>query len=243
MVICGYHAVEESLRSGTRGTLLISRDDPRVESLHKLAQKQRIATRKVSVKELNRICGNDRHQGVALLPDTSRSREKQNLREALHTISGSNPLVLLLDELNDPHNLGAILRSADQFAVDLVVTTIRRSVSETPAVIRTSAGASRYVPVIAVPNLVQAIDLCKSREYWIYGADVGGLSLDKQNFQGPVALVMGGEQSGLRRRVRESCDFLIRIPTGGHVDSFNVSVAAGILLYEVRRQQGFPGFS
>jgi len=90
---------------------------------------------------------------------------------------------------------------------------------------------------------VQAIDLCKSRDYWIYGADVGGVNLDKQDFQGPVALVMGGEHRGLRRLVRERCDFLIRIPSGGHVDSFNVSVAAGILLYEVRRQQGFPGFS
>jgi 23S rRNA (guanosine2251-2'-O)-methyltransferase len=161
----------------------------------------------------------------------------------LKTIGGSNPLILLLDELNDPHNLGAVLRSADQFAVDLVVTTVRRSVSETPVVIRTSAGASRYVSLIAVPNLVQAIDLCKSRDYWIYGADVNGLSLEKQNFQGPVALVMGGEHRGLRRLVRERCDLLGRIPAGGHVDSFNVSVAAGILLYEVRRQQDFPGFS
>ena len=243
MVICGYHAVEESLRSGTRGTLLISRSNPRVESLQVLAQAKRIAVRKVNAKELDRICGHDRHQGVVLLPEPSRSPDKRNLREVLKTISGSNPLILLLDELNDPHNLGAILRSADQFAVDLIVTTVRRSVSETPAVIRTSSGASRYVPIIAVPNLVRAIDLCKSRDYWIYGADVGGVSLAEQNFQGPVALVMGGEHRGLRRLVRERCDFHIRIPAGGHVDSFNVSVAAGILLYEVRRQQGFPGFS
>ncbi len=243
MVICGYHAVEESLRSGTRGTLLTSRSDPRVESLYVLAQAKRIVTRKVTVKELNRICGHDRHQGVVLLPEPFRSPGKRDLREALKGISGSNPLILLLDELNDPHNFGAILRSADQFSVDLVVTTVRRSVSETPAVIRTSAGASRYVPVLAVPNLVQAIDLCKSWDYWIYGADVGGLSLNKQKFQGPVALVIGGEQRGLRRLVRERCDFLIRIPAAGHVDSFNVSVAAGILLYEVRRQQGFPEFT
>lgn len=243
MVICGYHAVEESLRSGTRGVLLISRSDPRAEPLQVLAQAKRIASKKVTVKELDRICGHDRHQGVVLLPEPSRSPVKRDLREALKTIGGSNPLILLLDELNDPHNLGAILRSADQFAVDLVVTTVRRSVSETPAVIRASAGASRYVPIIAVANLVQAIDLCKSRDYWIYGADAGGLSLDKQTFQGPVALVMGGEHRGLRRLVRERCDLLVRIPAGGHVDSFNVSVAAGILLYEVRRQQGFPGFS
>jgi 23S rRNA (guanosine2251-2'-O)-methyltransferase len=164
------------------------------------------------------------------------------LRDALHSIQSSSPLILLLDELNDPHNFGAILRSADQLAVDLVVTTLRRSVSETPAVIRASAGASRYVPVIAVANLVQALETCKSGGYWIYGADVEGEILSEQRFEGPVALVMGGEHRGLRRLVREACDFLVRIPAAGRVDSFNVSVAAGILLYEVRRQQEFPGF-
>jgi 23S rRNA (guanosine2251-2'-O)-methyltransferase len=242
MVICGFHAVEESLRSGARGSLLISRSDCRVDLIKALAKQRAIALRVVPAKELNRICGHDRHQGVVLVSETSSIPVKQSLHDALAAIEGSSPLVLLLDQITDPHNLGAILRSADQLAVDLVVTTTRRSVSETPAVIRASAGASRYTPLIAVSNLVQALQTCKRGGYWIYGADVGGESLAAQNFNGPVALVMGGEQRGLRRLVREACDFLIRIPARGRVDSFNVSVATGILLYEIRRQQGFPGF-
>jgi 23S rRNA (guanosine2251-2'-O)-methyltransferase len=242
MVVSGYHAVEECLRSGTRGSLLLSRSGSRAESLKELARRRGIATSLVPSKELNRICGHDRHQGVVLLAESSGLSGKKNLRDALSAITEANPLILLLDALSDPHNLGAILRSADQMAVDLVITTIRRSVSETPAVIRASAGASRYVPLIAVPNLVQAIESCKRRQYWIYGADVAGQSLQQQSFQSRVALVLGGEQRGLRRLVREHCDLLVRIPARGQVDSFNVSVAAGILLYEVRRQQGFPGF-
>lgn len=242
MVICGFHAVEESLRSGARGSLLISRSDSRIDSLRDLAKARAVAYRLVSVKELNRICGHDRHQGVVLLSETSGDPVKKNLQDTLAAIKGPSPLILLLDELNDPHNLGAIMRSADQLAVDLVVTTTRRSVSETPVVTRASAGASRYVPLIAVPNLVQAMETCKRNDYWIYGADMRGESVAVQKFNGPVAVVMGGEHRGLRRLVRGACDFLIRIPARGRVDSFNVSVATGILLYEVRRQQGFPGF-
>jgi 23S rRNA (guanosine2251-2'-O)-methyltransferase len=243
MVICGFHAVEESLRAGAAGSLLTSRSDPRVESLTELAGQRKISVQVVSVKELNRICGHDRHQGVVLLSGTSPLPAKKNLREAIAAIQDRSPLVLLLDELNDPHNLGAVLRSADQLAVDLVITTVRRSASETPAVIRASAGASRYVPLVTVTNLVQAMELCKRSGYWIYGADISGLPLPEQRFQGPVALVMGGEHRGLRRLVKQRCDFLVRIPSRGRVDSFNVSVAAGILLFEVRRQQGFPGFA
>jgi 23S rRNA (guanosine2251-2'-O)-methyltransferase len=191
---------------------------------------------------LNRICGHDRHQGVALVSEPSGVAVKKNLQDALEAIESTFPLILLLDQLHDPHNLGAIMRSADQLAVDLVVTTHRGSASETPAVIRASAGASRYVPLITVTNLVEAINRCKRNEYWIYGADVAGTSLAEHRFTGPTVLVLGGEQHGLRRLVKEACDFLVRIPARGQVDSFNVSVATGILLYEVRRQQGFPGF-
>jgi 23S rRNA (guanosine2251-2'-O)-methyltransferase len=240
MVICGFHAVEESLRSGLRGSLFISRSDSRVRSVQGLAKQREIEVRVVPPGELNRICGHDRHQGVVLV--SSAAPLRKNLEDSLAAIESPFPLVLLLDQLHDPHNLGAILRSADQLAVDLVVATSRRSVCETPAVIRTSAGASRYVPLITVANLVQAIRICKRREYWIYGADVEGESLDAQQFDRSVAVVMGGEHLGLRRLVKESCDFLIRIPSRGHIDSFNVSVAAGILLYEVRRHQGFPDF-
>jgi 23S rRNA (guanosine2251-2'-O)-methyltransferase len=243
VTICGYHAVEESLRAGSRGTLFVSGGPSRLQPVRDLAREQGVAVRTVSAKELNRLCGHDRHQGVALLSEVSRHPARQKLGDALKAIGPGSALVLLLDELNDPRNFGAILRSADQLGVDLVVSPIRRSVSETAGVIRASAGASRHIPLIAVANLVQAIELCKGHSFWIYGADMNGKRLQKQRFESRAALVMGGEHRGLRRLVREACDFLVRIPSRGRVDSFNVSVAAGILLYEVRRQQGFPGFN
>jgi 23S rRNA (guanosine2251-2'-O)-methyltransferase len=240
MIVCGYHAVEESLRAGSKGSLLISRSSSRSQALKVLAARHKIPVQNVTAAELTRLCGHDRHQGAALVLENRERPQRRNLGEALASLSSPASLVLLLDELNDPHNLGAILRSADQFAVDLVITATRRSVSETPAVLKTSAGASRYVELLTVPNLVQAIACCKRERFWIYGADTEGENLGTGTFQGRVALVMGGEQKGLRRLVRESCDLLVRIPARGHVNSFNVSVAAGILLYEVRRQQGFP---
>ena len=243
MVICGYHAVEESLRAGGRGALFVTGSSSRLQPVKDLARRQGVAVRTVSAKELNRLCGHDRHQGVALMSEASGHPARQKLGDALKAIGPGSALVLLLDELNDPRNFGAILRSADQLGVDLVVSPVRRSVSETAGVIRASAGASRHVPLIAVANLVQAIESCKDHSFWIYGADMNGEPLQEQRFESRTALVMGGEHRGLRRLVREACDFLVRIPSRGRVDSFNVSVAAGILLYEVRRQQGFPGFN
>jgi len=238
MLVSGYHAVEESLRSGTRGSLLVSRNNSRTRSLKHLAAELRIPVRIVAAGQLNSLCNNDRHQGVVLVVEDSRRGHSASLRDALNGLSSTNALIVLLDQLNDPHNLGAILRSADQFAVDLVVTTERRSVSESPGVVRSSSGASRYVPLFPVANLVQAIKLCKENDIWIYGADMDGVSVEQQSFQGRIALILGSEQRGMRRLVRQNCDALIRVPTMGHVDSLNVSVAAGILMYEIRRQQG-----
>jgi 23S rRNA (guanosine2251-2'-O)-methyltransferase len=157
-------------------------------------------------------------------------------------LGAPSALVLFLDEIQDPQNLGAVLRSADQLAVDFVVVPSRRSASEPGAVLRSSAGASAHVTLVEVANLVQAIRLCQQAGIWIYGADIRGRRLEQLAFAGRVGLVMGSEGSGLRRLVKDSCDELVRIPARGHVDSFNVSVAAGIMLYEIRRQQGFPEF-
>lgn len=148
--------------------------------------------------------------------------------------------MLVLDGIMDPQNLGAILRSADQFATDMVVIPSRHSAQETQTVAKVSAGASAYVPLAVVPNIPSALELLKENGFWIFGADMEGQTTDTIDFGGKVCLVLGSEGTGLRRLVRERCDFLARIPAAGHVDSFNVSVAAGILLFEARRQQGFP---
>ena len=210
--------------------------------------------RRVPRAELDALAGAAEHRGAALLPAAegaarsplSAARQTRTqaagLRERLAEISDPLALILLLDEINDPHNLGAILRSADQFGVELVVLPTRRAARETQTVVKTSAGASLYVPLCSVSNLAAGLQLAKEAGFWVYGADLGGGRLDAVSFEGRVALVLGSEGGGLRRLVRERCDALVRIPSGGHVDSLNVSVAAGILMFEIRRQQRFPGF-
>jgi 23S rRNA (guanosine2251-2'-O)-methyltransferase len=244
VLVLGFHAIEESLRRGGRGELLLCRRNARIARLEELAAGSGVPVRTLERRELDRIAGAG-HRGAVLrleeLPGAPSGPGAGTLAERLEALPGADALLLLLDGLSDPHNLGAILRSADQFAVDLLVLTSRRSVRETQTVLRTSAGASLYVPVLTVPNLVRAMELARKRGFWIYGADLGGEPLDRVRFQSRTALVLGAEGPGLRRLVRERCDELVRIPAKGHVDSFNVSVAAGILMYEIRRQQGFAG--
>lgn len=219
--------------------------------------------RRIQRSELDALAGAAGHRGAGLLPAAAGAAKPAfgaepvssvapaaappgeravGLRERLASISSPTALILLLDEINDPHNLGAILRSADQFGVELAVLPTRRAARQTQAVLKSSAGASLYVPVLSVPSLASGLERVKEAGFWVYGADLDGRRLDTLSFEGRVALVLGSEGSGLRRLVRERCDELVRIPTGGHVDSLNVSVAAGILMHEIRRQQGFPGF-
>jgi 23S rRNA (guanosine2251-2'-O)-methyltransferase len=206
--------------------------------------------RRVPRAELDALAGAEEHRGAGLLPGEGPPGPPASLRETpaaglrgrLAGIAGPTALILLLDQINDPHNLGAILRSADQFGAELVILPSRRAARETQTVVKTSAGASLYVPVASVPNLAAGLEAAKQAGFWVYGADLDGQRLEAVRFEGRVALVLGSEGSGLRRLVRERCDALVRIPSGGHVDSLNVSVAAGILMYEVRRQQRFPGF-
>jgi 23S rRNA (guanosine2251-2'-O)-methyltransferase len=148
-------------------------------------------------------------------------------------------LVLILDGITDPHNLGAILRSANLFEVDAVVLPKKRSAQINDTVRRVSAGASHHTPVFYVTNLVRIIEELKTRGFWIYCADLGGERPDTQDLSGKTALVLGSEGSGPGREVARHADAVVSIPTGGEIDSFNVSVAAGILLYEIRRQGAF----
>jgi 23S rRNA (guanosine2251-2'-O)-methyltransferase len=143
-----------------------------------------------------------------------------------------------LDSITDPHNLGAILRSADKFEADLVITTERGAAGETETVAKTSAGASVWVPLLTVTNLVRTLKDLKTAGYWVYGARMDGQAAWDTAFTPKTVLVLGSEGKGLRRLVEESCDYFVGIPAGGHVDSFNVSVAAALLLYEFRRKGG-----
>ncbi len=239
--VLGFHSIEEALKKGAgSATLLISRENPRVSRIRELAEKKGVPVSEVADAELTRLCGTDAHRGALLVMDRPSSSQRSSLRHHLADLQGERSLVLVLDGITDPQNLGAILRSADQLGVELVVIPARRSAQETQTVAKVSSGASEYVPLAVVPNIPSALELLKENGFWTYGAEAGGKSIAEVDLKGKVCLVMGSEGAGLHRLVREKCDFLVSIPTAGHVDSFNVSVAAGILMYEIRRQQEFP---
>jgi 23S rRNA (guanosine2251-2'-O)-methyltransferase len=221
------------------GVLYLSREKKKTETLRELADAAGISVILGDDEELTKRSGSADHRGALLLLEEIPLQYRDSLSFLLKNISAPEALVLLLDGITDPHNFGAILRTADQFQADFVVITERRSAHETQTVVKTSSGAASYVTIATVPNLTNAIELIKKHEFWVYGADLEGERVDTIELKGRVALVLGGEGQGLRRLVRESCDGLISIPSHGHVESFNVSVAAGILMYEIRRQQGF----
>jgi 23S rRNA (guanosine2251-2'-O)-methyltransferase len=241
--VFGYHAIEELLRRGpVEGTLLVGRQNERIERLVELARKAGVEVSEVDEPHLAGLVGSTAHKGAVLALTRGAATPKNDLEAELDRL-GDRPsaLVLVLDGLTDPQNLGAILRSADLFGVDAAVLPSRRSVQETATVARVSAGASAYVPIVVVANVPSALGLLKDRGFWVYGADMQGSPCHGVDLTGKVCLVLGGEGSGMHRLVRERCDALVAIPSVGHVDSFNVSVAAGILMYEVRRQQNPPG--
>jgi len=240
-VIIGLHAIEEFLKRGkTRGTLLVSREGARIDALGERAEACGVRVSHAAEADLAEACGSQGHKGAVLVLDMPSTALHGDFRRAVDALRGQTALCLVLDGITDPQNLGAILRSADQFRVDLVVLPSRRSAQESQTVSRVSSGASAYVPLAVVANIPSALETLKQKEFWIYGADMAGEPASGRDMTGRVCLVMGSEGTGMRRLVREKCDFLVRVPAAGHVDSFNVSVAAGILLYEARRQQGFP---
>jgi len=240
-ILTGYHAIEERLKEGTiEGTLFIARENSRITRLLGAARKTGIPIRRESAETLDDLCGHRDHRGAVLIvTGAATGRRALSLESVIASLPTDRGLVLVLCGITDPHNLGAILRSADQFRVDCVVMPERRSARDSETIARTSAGAVAYVPLIVVANLVRSLVLLKEAGFWIYGADAAGEPVDRSKLSGRTALVMGSEGSGLPRLAAEQCDALVRIPADGHVDSFNVSVAAGILLYEARRQQGF----
>jgi 23S rRNA (guanosine2251-2'-O)-methyltransferase len=248
MYLTGFHAIEERIRSGKSGTgpLLVAKAGPRARELVALAQAAKIRIDRVGTFDLDRI--NSGHRGIALqVEGGGENPAETNLESFLQALEDDAPahaeasaLVLVLDEVTDPHNYGAILRSAEQFGVDLVLSRRRRTAKHAEIIAQTSAGASEWVPQAEEPNLDRALDLLKEAGFWIYGADMAGKDVSTLNLQGRTALVLGGE-AGLSRLLRQRCDALAAIPTspkqeGSGVDSLNVSVAAGILLYEARRQ-------
>jgi 23S rRNA (guanosine2251-2'-O)-methyltransferase len=236
--ITGFHAIEERIRAGrARGPLLVAKAGPRAREIVALAVEHKIRADRSGTAELDRLAPG--HRGIALeVDDEFDAGSETSLEGFLESLGGKkHALVVLLDEVTDPHNYGAILRSCDQFGVDLVVTRNRRAARNADVVERTSAGASSWVKSAEVANLPRAVDLLKDADFWVYGADMNGEPLYSKNLRGRVAVIMGAEGSGLSRLLMSSCDGIISIPSKGRIGSLNVSVAAGIILYEIVRQR------
>ena len=244
--VTGYHAIEEALKTvSSKAVLFLCRNsEKRNERLETLARLNTFVTvKKIAKVEMDRMVVGVDHRG-ALLEISEQGRERRNtaqtlsVKEFVKTLAeDQSALVLILDGVTDPQNMGAMLRSCDQFGVDLVIIPERRSVQANETVLRISSGAAQYVPVASVVNLVREITTLKEHGFWIYGADMAGERLPATVFPNRTVVVMGSEGDGLSRLVKESCDHIVSIPTSGHIDSLNVSVATGIVLYEIRRQQ------
>lgn len=212
--------------------------------LRELAQKARdagIAVHARTREQLDRLTGGARHQGIVASYRRASGHEEGDL-PALLEAAGSEALLVILDGVTDPHNLGACLRSAEAAGVSAVIVPKDRAVGITPIVRKASAGAADRVPFVRVTNLARAMDKLRDAGVWITGlaGDGATTSLYHCDFKGPVAIALGGEGEGLRRLTREKCDFLASIPMKGSVESLNVSVATGIALFEALRQRGSP---
>lgn len=200
----------------------------------------KVAVKKLSKNELEKMLPGRDVRGAVLDLGGSRtgaSRLKETtVRQFCESLEeGQKALVLILDGITDPHNLGAILRSADQFGVDLAIIPERRSVQANETVVKVSSGAAQYVPLAVVTNIAREIDVLRDNGFWIYGADMAGEDSYTVKWAPRTAIVLGSEGSGIGQLVRKKCDIFASIPMSGHIDSLNVSVAAGILMYEFRR--------
>lgn len=240
-LLIGIHSVEAALNYDAGNILELyiesGQQNPRVRELAERARDVGVKPHARDKADLDRMTGGARHQGIAAKYRTPPARTESDL-PAIIEAAGSSALFLVLDGVTDPHNLGACLRSAEAAGVSAVIVPKDKAVGITPTVRRASAGAADRVPFVASTNLARSLKLLKQSGIWLTGlAGDGDQSLYACDFKGPVAVVIGSEGEGMRRLTRESCDFIARIPMQGNVESLNVSVATGVVLFEVLRQR------
>lgn len=241
-LIFGIHTITALLQKPahrvTHLYLQQERHDQRLQHIVELAKKNHINIKLLARAELDKLLPNANHQGVIAQCQANINYTEADI-EILLTELMEPPFLLILDGIQDPHNLGACLRSANAAGVHFVIAPRDRSVGMTPAVRKVACGAAEVTPFIQVTNLARTLELFKERGIWLYGAaDDGKKSVYNTDLRGPLALVLGAEEKGLRRLTREICDELLFIPMLGSVSSLNVSVATGIFLFEAVRQRG-----
>lgn len=239
-VLVGRNAVTEALKSG-RGInkLWIASGDREgsVAEIAALAKERGIVVQYVERAKIEALVGGHRHQGVLAYVAPVPYAELEDILKAAEA-KGEAPFLVLLDELEDPHNLGALLRTADATGVHGILIPKRRSVSLNATVAKTSAGAVEYVPVARIGNIAQTLKKLKEKGFWVAGADMDGeKAYYEADLTGPLVLVVGSEGKGMSRLTKEACDFIVRMPMVGRINSLNASVAGSILMYESMRQR------
>lgn len=239
LTIEGRNAVMEAFRSGkTIDRLLVQEGNTEgaISTILKEAKKQNAVVSFVKKERLEQVSVTGKHQGVIAFAAAYEYAEVSDIL-AIAREKGEAPFLVLLDGIEDPHNLGAIIRTANLAGAHGVIIPKRRAVGLTATVAKTSAGALNYTPVAKVTNLVQTMEELKKEGMWFVCADMGGEVMYRQNLTGPIGLVIGNEGEGVSRLVKETCDYVTSIPMKGEIDSLNASVAAGVLMYEIVRQR------
>jgi 23S rRNA (guanosine2251-2'-O)-methyltransferase len=238
-IIVGRNAVYEALNSGRPvDSVLIAKENTGgpVARIITLCREKGVTVKDVSPVKLDAMCGGLNHQGVAAIAAAHEYAEVKDILDRAEK-KGEQPFIIIADEINDPHNLGAIIRTAEAAGAHGVIIPKRNAVGLTSAVDKASCGALEYIPVARVSNLVSTVEELKKINIWIYGAEMSGKSMFETDFSGACALVIGSEGFGISRLLREKCDFLVSLPMKGSIQSLNASVAAGILMYEVVRHR------
>ena len=233
-ILSGINPVLESLKAGhPLDRILVAKGagGPRLQQIVELARRASVPVRFEERAGLDRVAGSPAHQGVVAMGASKRYAELEDVAPAAQ-------LLVILDGVEDPHNLGAIVRTAHAAGAGGIVIPERRAVGLTDVVAKAAAGALEYLPVVRAVNINRTLDELKELGYWIYGLDERGTEdYDRAEYNAPTALVFGGEGKGLHELVRKHCDVLVRIPMEGHIPSLNVSVAAGIVLFEHKRRR------
>ncbi len=237
----GHHSVEALLRTHHSRVLRLyvqqGREDQKITALLKLAASHSIPVEPLSKQALDSMTDEANHQGIIAVCAKMQTYTENDLASLLENLTAA-PFLLILDGVQDPHNLGACLRSANAAGVHAVIAPKDKAVGLTPAVTKVASGAAETTPFIQVTNLVRTIEKLKAAGIWIYGAcGEAEQTLFQTDLSGPLAIVLGAEGTGLRRLTREHCDVLLKIPMHGMVSSLNVSVAAGVFMFEVVRQR------
>lgn len=239
-IIFGRGPVTESLKSDRSIDKLIIKSGPYAKSLIPiidLAKSKGVVIQQAESAKLDKLAGGENHQGVVAYVSAYEYVSVKDILDKARD-KGESPFVIICDKITDPHNLGAIIRTANCVGASGVIIPKRNSVGVNSVVMKTSVGAAEYTPVAKVTNIAATIDELKNEGLWITAADMDGQSMYDIDFKGAIGIVVGSEGSGISRLVREKCDFIASIPMRGEINSLNASVAASVLMYEALRQRG-----